>query len=74
VPWTKAGSRTFSWRNHQHLSNGLQLGKLREHEPDGVLHAAIRVLLDTVIVGLHITDRHRQKELASPGLLLHGLA
>src|SRR3954467_10113176 len=55
-----------------HLPNRLQLGKLGEDERDRLLHAAVRILLDAVVVHLEVAYGDGEKELAAAGLLLQG--
>ena len=57
---------------HQHLADRLKLGKLTEHQCDGLLHRLVRILLDTIVASLHIADRHGEEEFAPTRLLLHG--
>src|SRR3954466_15543827 len=54
------------------LPNRLQLGKLGEDERDRLLHAAVRILLDAVVVHLEVAHGDGEKELAAAGLLLQG--
>ena len=56
---------------HQDLADRLKLRKLAKHQCDGLLYAAIRILLDTVSAGLHVADRHGEEEFAPARLLLH---
>jgi hypothetical protein len=56
------------------LSNALQLLEHVEDKDDRVLHATIGILLDPVIIGLQIANRHGSDEFAAPGLLLDGLS
>src|SRR4051812_21112162 len=54
------------------LPNRLQLGKLGEDERDRLLHAAVRILLDAVVVRLEVAYGDGEEELAAAGLLLEG--
>ena len=56
-----------------HLADRLKFRELAEHKRDGFLDASVRVLLDAIAAGLHITDRDSQEELASARFLLHRL-
>lgn len=52
----------------QGLPNTAQIEKLTKHQLQGLLHATIRVLLQTLIA-LQVAYRDRRDELATLGLL-----
>jgi len=58
----------------EHLSDTLQFRELVEHKIDGVLHSTIGILLDPIVVGLQVTDRHDREEFPAFGLLLPSLS
>ena len=51
------------------LADALELGELAEHQLQGLLHAAIRILLDPIMPDLHVADRNGQEQLTALGLL-----
>ena len=51
----------------------LELGELREDEPNGLLHALVRVLLDAVAPDFHIAGGNAENERAAARLLLQRL-
>jgi hypothetical protein len=55
---------------HEHLADGLQFREPREDKSDCVLHPAIGVPLDTVVIRFCIAHRHSEKELSPPRFLL----
>ena len=55
----------------QSLAGAAEFGELGEHQVDRFLHAAVRILLQT-IGGLHIADRRRHDQLAAARLLVAG--
>ena len=55
------------------LSDALELGKFTEYQGNGLANPAVRVQVDAVMSGLHVTDSHRQKQLAAFGFLAQGL-
>ncbi len=66
-------SDAFVSEPHVHLPHALQLGELREHQPEGILHALVWVLLDPLAPGLHVTGGDTEKQRAPAGFLLQGL-
>ena len=48
------------------LADALQLRELAEDKSDCVLHAAIGILLDLVVIGFRVADRHDRAPLAWP--------
>ena len=66
--------RICSWRIHTRTWRMVcSSANLRKTSAIGLLDATIRILLDAVVAGLHIADRHGEEELAAARLLLHRL-
>ena len=55
------------------LAGAAKLGELREHQPQGFPHSAVRVLLDPVAPGLHVARRNTEKKRATPRFLFQRL-
>lgn len=54
-------------------SRATELGELAKCQVDGRAHALVRILLDAIVKGPHVADRHPHEQLAALGLLLHRL-
>jgi hypothetical protein len=55
----------------EHAPGAAELGKLGEHQVDDCANALVGILLDTIVEGSHVADRHAHEQLAALGLLLH---
>jgi hypothetical protein len=51
----------------------LKFGEFAEDQQDAVLNAPIRILLDTAVIGLHVSDGNVQMKFAATRLLAHRL-
>ena len=54
------------------LPDRAQLGERPEHQGDGLLDPAVRVLFQPLVLGLHIADRHGLEERPAPRLGVAG--